>query len=159
MSKSKRGSRTPGPAHNFLVTPDTWRPARRLKPQALRSCLRPGLRVRNPALPEVFARAGRTRPAFSRSASSPERQPRHSAGRTDLRRGLVPNTQEPPNWLAASRARGSRDPGRRRRSRPTLRRLARASPGGRDSYLGHGSWRLSRTFFPIMKLTKLPFVL
>src|SRR5215212_7176758 len=47
------------------------------------------------------------------------RRPRRSTGRSD-QTGVVPNTQGTPELALASRARGSRDPGRRRRSHPTL---------------------------------------
>src|SRR5215204_4485400 len=52
----------------------------------------------------------------------------------------------PPNWPWASRARGSRDPGRRRRSRPTLTTPRESVPGGRDGR-DIGQYRLSRTIF------------
>ena len=115
--RARRGSRTPGPAH-ILETPDTWRPARRLKPEALRSCRRSGLRT-GPGLSELSALTQVRRAGLLPIRFQPFRRPRHSAGRSD-QTGAVPNTRGPPNWPQASRARGLRDPGRGRRSRPTL---------------------------------------
>ena len=115
--RARRGSRTPGPAH-ILETPDTWRPARRLKPEALRSCRRSGLRT-GPGLSELSALAQVRRAGLLPIRFQPFRRPRRSAGRSD-QTGAIPNTRGPPNWPQASRARGLRDPGRGRRSRPTL---------------------------------------
>src|SRR5215207_6345380 len=56
-------------------------------------------------------------------------------GRSD-QTGVVPNTRGTPELALASRARGSRDPGRRRRSRPTLTTPRESAPrrSGRATY-------------------------
>ena len=68
-------------------------------------------------------------PAISRSASSPPGRPRRSAGRAD-QTAVVLRYARAAELVLASRAQGSRDPGRRRRPRPTSRRLMSA-PFGR----------------------------
>jgi len=114
-------------------TPDTWRPAQLFCPKAFRSSgvarvvrshlSRAGLRRRPSRTCPAVSQA--PQPSSRRSGPAVVRGGRISDGAPSLAR-------ESPNRPWASRARGSRDPGRRRRSRPTLRRLARASPGGRD---------------------------
>src|SRR5215212_10252453 len=63
------------------------------------------------------------------------RRPRRSTERSD-QTGVVPNTRGTPELALASRARGSRDPGRRRRSRPTLTTPRESAPRrtGRATY-------------------------
>ena len=116
----ERGSRTPGTGSQFFIgCQHTWRPARRFLTKVLRACRRSGLRTGPWPCPRSQPRRGRTRPAISRSASSPPGQPRRSAGRAD-QTAVVLRYARAAELALASRARGSRDPGRRRRSRPTL---------------------------------------
>src|SRR3954463_471329 len=72
-----------------------------------------------PGLSELSALAQVRRAGLLPIRFQPQWQPRRSTGRSD-QTGVVPNTRGTPESASASRARGSRDPGRRRRSRPTL---------------------------------------
>ena len=112
------GAGRQGPALNFYRMPVSWRPARRFWTKVLRSCRRSGLRNRTWPVRAFGPHTGQTR----RPSPDPlpaSWRPRRSTGRSD-QTGVVPNTQGTPESALASRARGSRDPGRRRRSRPTL---------------------------------------
>src|SRR3954468_24164179 len=102
----------------FIGCQHTWRPARRFWTKVLRSCRRSGLRT-GPGLSELSALTQVRRAGLLPIRFQPQWQPRRSTGRSD-QTGVVPNTQGTPELALASRARGSRDPGRRRRSRPTL---------------------------------------
>jgi hypothetical protein len=98
--------------------PVTWRHARRFLTQGLRSCLRPGLRSGTRPCPRSRpGEVGRVRPSPD-PLPVPKDSPVVRGGR--ISDGGCPKHAGPPNWPSASRARGSRDPGRRRRSRPTL---------------------------------------
>jgi hypothetical protein len=116
----------------ILERQDTWRPARRLKPQASAlvggrvsgSGTRPGSSFRPSPVGRVRLLPIRFQP--------PRGQPRRSTGRTDLRRGLSQTRRDPRIGLRPPEPGARVGSGRRRRSRPTLRRLARASPGGRN---------------------------
>jgi hypothetical protein len=77
---------------------------------------------------ELSALPGQTRPAFSRSASSLDGGPAVVRGGR-IRRGRSQTRRAPPNRLSASRARWMRSTGRRRRPRPTSRRLMSAPLG------------------------------
>ena len=77
---------------------------------------------------ELSALPGQTRPAFSRSASSLDGGPAVVRGGR-IRRGWSQTRGAPPNRLSASRARWMRSTGRRRRPRPTSRRLMSAPLG------------------------------
>jgi hypothetical protein len=77
---------------------------------------------------ELSALPGQTRPAFSRSASSLFGGPAVVRGGR-IRRGRSQTRGAPPNRLSASRARWMRSTGRRRRPRPTSRRLMSAPLG------------------------------
>src|SRR3954464_2159001 len=92
---------------------------------------------------ELLALPGQTRPPFSRSASSLDGGPAVVRGGR-IRRGRSQTRGAPPNRLSASRARWMRSTGRRRRPRPTSRRLMSAPLG----WTGRAQrTTLSRTFF------------
>src|SRR3954465_659636 len=88
-----------------------------------------------PGLSELSALTQVRRAGLLPIRFQPQWQPRRSTGRSD-QTGVVPNTQGTPELALASRARGSRDPGRRRRSRPTLTTPRESVPRrtGRGTY-------------------------
>jgi len=69
LSKSGGAGRQ-GPALNLFRMPVSWRPALRFLTKVLRAYRRSGLRTGPRPCPRSQPRRGRTRPAFSRSASS-----------------------------------------------------------------------------------------
>ena len=134
------GAGRQGPALNFYRMPVSWRPARRFWTKVLRSCRRSGLRIRTWPVRAFGPYTGQTR----RPSPDPlpaSWRPRRSTGRSD-QTGVVPNTRGTPELALASRARGSRDPGRRRRSRPTLttprESVPRRTGRGRHRTVFHG---------------------
>src|SRR5215212_4291006 len=129
----------------FYRMPVSWRPARRFWTKVLRSCRRSGLRNRTWPVRAFGPHTGQTR----RPSPDPlpaSWRPRRSTGRSD-QTGVVPNTRGTPELALASRARCSRDPGRRRRSRPTLTTPRESVPRrtGRERYrtVFHGCQGLS----------------
>ena len=101
---------------------------------------------------ELSALPGQTRPAFSRSASSLRRRPRRSAGRSD-QTGVIPIRRSPRISFRASRARWMRSTGRRRRPRPTSRRLMSAPLGWTGRRKGSQNENASRRICQVGQLT------
>ena len=117
LSKSG-GSRTPGTGSQFLVDASVLASRAAVLDQGPPFLSAVGSPYRTWPVRAFGPHTGQTR----RPSPDPlpaSWRPRRNTGRSD-QTGVVPNTQGTPQSALASRARGSRDPGRRRRSRPTL---------------------------------------